>query len=54
MPLNIDWKALGLDSARTAITAPVIDSFQVAHEFRPGEPITIAPARGWLLELREE
>ena len=54
VPLNIDWKALGLDSARTAITAPVIDSFQVAHEFRPGEPITMAPARGWLLELREE
>jgi hypothetical protein len=49
--LNVDWKALGLDSTRVTITAPAIDSFQVARTFKPGEPISVAPARGWLLEL---
>ena len=52
VPLVIDWMALGLDSARARFTAPAIDSFQPAREFRPGEPIPVAPARGWLLELR--
>ena len=49
--LQVDWKALGLDSATVTITAPAIDSFQVAREFKPGEAIPVAPARGWLLEL---
>jgi hypothetical protein len=52
VPLNIDWKALGLDSTRVTITVPAIDSFQVARTFRPGEAIPVAPARGWLLEVR--
>jgi hypothetical protein len=54
VPLAVDWPALGLDSSRTRITASAIDSFQPAREFRPGEPIPIAPGKGWLLELREE
>ena len=52
VPLHINWKALGLDSTRVTITAPAIDSFQVARSFRPGETVAIAPARGWLVELR--
>ena len=52
VPLVIDWKALGLDSTRATITAPAIDSFQVTRTFRPGESIPVAPARGWLLEVR--
>jgi hypothetical protein len=51
--LQVDWKALGLDSARATIVAPAIDSFQVARTFRPGESIPVAAARGWLLELRQ-
>jgi len=51
--LAMDWKALGLDSSRVRITAPAIDSFQPAREFRPGEAIPVAPGKGWLLELRE-
>jgi hypothetical protein len=54
VPLVIDWKALGLDSTRATITAPAIDSFQVTRTFRPGESIPVAPARGWLLELRQD
>jgi hypothetical protein len=50
--LKVDWKALGLDSSRASITAPAIDSFQIARSFKPGEPVPVAPARGWLLELR--
>ncbi len=50
--LQVDWKALGLDSAKATLVAPAIDSFQVARTFKPGEPIPVAPARGWLLELR--
>jgi hypothetical protein len=50
--LKVDWKALGLDSSRATITAPAIDSFQGARSFKPGEPVPVAPARGWLLELR--
>ena len=49
--LQVDWKALGLDSATVTITAPAIDSFQVAREFTPGQAIPVPPARGWLLEL---
>ncbi|MGD0483226.1 MAG: glycoside hydrolase domain-containing protein [Gemmatimonadales bacterium] len=49
--LTVDWRALGLDSARTTITAPAIASFQPAATFRPGEPIRVAPGKGWLLVI---
>jgi hypothetical protein len=52
VPLAIDWRALGLDSSRTTIRAEAIDSFQPAATFSPGEPIPLAPARGWLLTIQ--
>ncbi|MEP6473096.1 MAG: glycoside hydrolase domain-containing protein, partial [Gemmatimonadota bacterium] len=50
--LQINWTALGIDSTRATIVAPAIDSFQPARQFKPGEPIPVAPGKGWLLELR--
>lgn len=51
VPLRIDWKALGLDSATARLEAPAIDGFQPAATFRPGEPIPVAPGKGWLLRV---
>ncbi|HWA40720.1 MAG TPA: glycoside hydrolase domain-containing protein, partial [Gemmatimonadales bacterium] len=47
--LRIDWRALGLDPARTSIWAPAIDRFQEARTFRIGEAIPVAPGKGWVL-----
>lgn len=49
--LRVNWRALGLDSARVRITAPAIANFQPARGFRIGEPIPVAPGRGWLLRF---
>ena len=49
--LTIDWKALGLDPARTRIPAPAIESFQPARSFAPTDRIRVDPGRGWLLVL---
>jgi hypothetical protein len=54
LPLIVDWTALGIDSTRATLIAPAIDSFQPSREFRIGEPIPVAPGKGWLLELREQ
>jgi hypothetical protein len=51
VPLHINWRALGLDSTRVRISAPAIPAFQPARAFRVGEPIPIAPGRGWLLRV---
>ena len=50
--LAIDWRRLGVDSRRAVIRAQAIDSFQPAATFAPGEAITLAPARGWLLTIQ--
>jgi hypothetical protein len=50
--LQIDWSALGIDSAHASIVAPAIDSFQPARTFNVGEPIPVAPGKGWLLEVK--
>ena len=47
----IDWRALGIDSASATITAPAIERFQPAATFRPGEPVRVAPGKGWLLVI---
>jgi hypothetical protein len=52
LPLIVDWGALGIDSTGATLIAPAIDSFQPAREFRIGEPIPVAPGKGWLLEFR--
>ena len=49
--LTLDWRALGVDSARASISAPAIANFQSAATFRPGEPIRVPPGKGWLLVL---
>lgn len=49
--LVIDWKALGLDPARTRVRAPAIDKFQDAAQWSPDEPIPIAAKKGLLLIL---
>ena len=51
VPLVIDWRALGLDSSRAVIRAEAIDSFQPGATFAPGDSISLAPARGWLLTI---
>jgi hypothetical protein len=51
--LTLDWRALGLDSARATITAPAIPNFQPAATFRPGEPVRVPPGKGWLLVVAQ-
>lgn len=51
VPLRVDWHALGLDSTRVRISAPAIAGFQSARTFTLGEPIPVAPGRGWLLRF---
>ena len=50
--LTIDWKALGLDPAKTMITAPEIKDFQAARTYRINEPILVKSKEGWLLILK--
>jgi hypothetical protein len=52
--LQVDWKVLGLDPAKTTCTAPEIKDFQAAAKFSPSAEIPVEPGRGWLLILREE
>jgi hypothetical protein len=49
--LTIDWKKLGLDPRTAVLSAPAIDKFQDAAEFRPGDPIRVEPGKGLLLFL---
>jgi hypothetical protein len=51
--LQVDWKALDLDSARVTIVAPDVAAFQRGATFHLGEPIPVSPGKGWLLELRQ-
>ena len=51
--LRIDWKALGLDPARTRLRAPAIDQFQVAGSWGPGDAITVPGKKGLLLLLEQ-
>ncbi len=49
--LEIDWARLGLNPGRGRIAAPPLPGFQPEANFRPGEPIAVAPGKGWLLVL---
>lgn len=51
--LRIDWKALGLDPARTRVRAPAIEKFQAAGSWAPGEAITVPGKQGLLLILEQ-
>lgn len=50
--LNIDWKALGIDSAKAKLTAPEITSFQPGSEFGLNDEIPVSKGKGWLLILK--
>jgi hypothetical protein len=52
--LAIDWAALGIDPARATLRAPEIAGVQPARTFRPGEPIPVAPGRGWIVVIGQE
>ena len=49
--LAIDWRAVGLPASAARVRARAIDGFQPALELRPGEPLPVAPGKGWLLEI---
>jgi hypothetical protein len=49
--LKLDWKRLGVRNARAVLVAHPIEKFQDAAVFQPGDPIPVAPGKGWLLEL---
>ena len=51
--LNIDWKALGINPAKAAITAPAVEDFQSARSFAAGEAVPVEPLKGWLLLIEE-
>ena len=51
--LNLDWKALELDSANAKLYAPAIAGMQTEKLWQPDNSISIAPKRGWLLVLDE-
>jgi len=44
--LSVDWKALGLDPARTTLFAPPITGMQTEQRLKPGDPVPVAPKRG--------
>lgn len=51
VPLTIDWRAVGIPAASARISARAIEGFQPALELTPGQPLRIAPGKGWLLEI---
>jgi hypothetical protein len=51
--LHVDWKALGMDSARAHISAPFVAGFQDAATFGIDQPIPVAMGKGWLLLISE-
>ena len=51
VPLAIDWRAVGIPASSARIAAHAIEGFQPALELAPGQPLRIAPGKGWLLEI---
>ena len=51
--LNIDWKALGLNSAKAKLVAPEIKSFQQAFTLKPIDSFIVPKGKGYLLILSE-
>ncbi len=52
--LALDWRALGLDSARASLHAPKIPGFQEEHIFQANQAIEVPPGRGWLIVVAED
>jgi hypothetical protein len=51
--LHFLWNALGLDGSKARLVAPEVKDFQPAKTWRPDEPITVEPKRGWLIYVAE-
>lgn len=51
--LDINWEALGINSAKASISAPIVKNFQEKASFNVGEGIPIEPGKGWLLIIQE-
>ncbi len=51
--LAINWAKLGLNPAKTAITAPESNGFQPARTFKDGDLIPVEPQKGWVFILEE-
>ncbi|MBN9383196.1 MAG: hypothetical protein J0H74_20745 [Chitinophagaceae bacterium] len=51
--LTIDWKKLGIDPARAAITAPAIRGLQDPRSFQAGEALPVSKGKGLILVIRE-
>lgn len=50
--LQVNWTALQLDPTSVTMAAPAIAGFQDAKTWpSPTDPITVVPAKGWLLVL---
>jgi hypothetical protein len=47
--LSVDWRALGIDPAKAKLTAPAMEGFQPAAQFKPTDPIPVPKGKGWLL-----
>jgi hypothetical protein len=52
--LAVDWKALGLNAADCAVTAPEVAGFQTAAKFAVGDAVPIPPGKGLLLVISEK
>ncbi|MHC0440759.1 glycoside hydrolase domain-containing protein [Flavobacterium sp. 3-210] len=50
--LNIDWKKLGINSAKATITAPEVTNFQSAKTFTAKDEIPVSKGKGWLLIVK--
>jgi len=51
--LEIDWKALGLDSTKCKMYAPYVAKFQESTDFKIGGTIPVEPGKGWLVIVEE-
>jgi hypothetical protein len=49
----VEWNRLGMDPQHATMYAPAIAGYQEERRFAPGEPIPIAPGKGWLLVVSE-
>jgi len=52
--LTIDWKKLGMDAQKAAITAPAVENFQAGARYSATDAIPIDPAKGMLLIIEEQ
>jgi hypothetical protein len=51
--LTLDWKALGLDPAKTTLRAPAIKNLQTESVFAAESSLPVEPGRGWWLVAEE-